>query len=428
MKSILGPLSKSLLSQIIGSGTNFALMLYLVRAAEQAEFGYFGVAYAVVVLFSGFFVALIGLQYVVNINEFNAASNAGLLAGFLTVAAAVSIGFVGLAVLASVVVTAFSTNLNLTEFIGIILAASVALGLNQSLVKFAFSLRRENLVLLNYVAIALVLCALLALNYWLDLRIDATTALLYLALSQGAAGMIVVLLLRPNWHDVDTTLIRHIFRTIWSGGKWAMMSSIVYNVRSQAHNFIVAPLLGPAALAQVNAARLLVQPAMLAVPPFLNVFMPRLVQINANSPMRLSAAFMRVLAGITAISLAYILVLLLSLDHILVPVLGEEYSAVHLLVYLWCGVFLISSLRAVVTMLNQVFKLFSKLMWANALVALMLIPMTLFLVTSLNESGAVFALLTAEAVLIVVLAIYAVREFQKQRYANSPQAKSEAGV
>jgi O-antigen/teichoic acid export membrane protein len=407
LKSIAAPLSKSLLSQVIGSATNFALIIYLVRTTEQVQFGYFGVAYAVVVLFSGIFVGLIGLQYVVTVGEFNVSSPEKLLAGFLVVGAGVSVAFACLALLATVASTVSPRVSTVRDFILPILFACVTLGFNQSVVKFAFSIKRENLVLMNYLILATVLLSLLALNHALDLGIDASTALVYLAVSQGIGCLAITLKLRPRWADVDVVLLSSIAEKIWVGGKWAILSSVVYNVRSQAHNFLVSPLLGPVALAQVNAARLLVQPAMLAIPPFLNVFMPRLVNLKNSHPSRLYLSFVFVASGVAAISFLYTLILLLSLDYILIPVLGEEYANIHVLVFVWCAIFFLSSLRAVLTMINQVFKFFSKIMWANFLVGAILLQLAFVFINILGKNGAVMSLALAEMILLFLLVLFA---------------------
>ena len=62
-------LSISVINQVVSSGTNFALGIYLVRALTPTEFGLYGIGFAIALLYSGVGNALLLTQMVVHVPD-----------------------------------------------------------------------------------------------------------------------------------------------------------------------------------------------------------------------------------------------------------------------------------------------------------------------------------------------------------------------
>lgn len=404
-KAIGKALSVSLLNQLISSGTNFAVVLYLVRVMEKSAFGIYSLGFALMLLLSGLILSSIAVQYVVNLPDQPQQERAGYAVHHANAVVVLGICLLMIAALVMALPADQFTGLASVQAIAMAVAAAAALySVRDFLVRVAYSARREDYVLYSSVTIAVaVVLGYLALRQGGTPGITAADGLLVLGFGYAAGAVVLALLLKlplasGSWRGVVMA-----FRESWRGGKWNVVTNVVYNIRSQAHNFIVAPLLGMAALAEVNAARVLVTPAVMAIPPLSQIIMPRLAEKRAQGASirgRHTVLTIAVLAGFAAV---YTLVLVPLLPWVLPLTLGGAYQHTGTLVVIWCLVAIVSAARNALTIVFQVAKRFRGLMLANSVAAAFAVAMAAFLSWRVGAAGAVMALGMAELVLCLLL-------------------------
>ncbi len=406
-KSLGKALSTSLVNQAVTSGTNFAIAVFLVRVMDKAEFGIYSLGYALLLILSGLIAASISVQYVVNLPEQVESERAVYAVNHASLVALV--GFLSLVFTVVLIAVSGGVSGQVTELQAVSMAVVFTFtqySFREFLVRVAYSARRESLVLLSSIIIAIVIVAGFALTgLLLGKDTTAAVALTVLGVSYSASAIGLVLLLQLPLCESSWQGLKAALADCWVGGRWNGMTSLVYSLRTQVHNLVVAPVLGFAALAEVNAARILVTPALMAIPPLSQVMMPRLAdklrRTDESEGIRQATHATLLLVSVASF---YTLVLLVALPWLLPHVLGDVYGHTRVLVAAWCFVAIIMAARNGLTMIFQVVKRFRGLMLVNTLAAVVGLSLSIILAWSIGSVGAILALLAAELFLCTLLA------------------------
>ena len=141
--------------------------------------------------------------------------------------------------------------------------------------------------------------------------------------------------------------LRGDLKEVWHGGKWASITNLVYFIRTQAHTIVVATLLGPVGVANLNAARLLVTPAVMLTPALSQVAMPRLASVRAQGDAQVVKYGFVVTLVLLAVALIYCSILLGGYEFIVIRLLGDKYQDVFSIVLLWCVYTCLLALRKI---------------------------------------------------------------------------------
>ena len=396
--------SISLANQVVSSGTNFAVVLFLVRVLEKGEFGLYSLGFAVMLLLAGLSSSAIAVQYVVNLPDQPLELRADYALHHANATALLSSALLLFGLLLAVLpISLIEQHLRPHLIIACFLAAALY-GCRDFLVRVAYSEKKEKFVLYSSLTVMLVtIPGLLAMQKWWPDMLSAGSALYVLAMAQIAGWVLLQALLKLPIKRSTRSGMWMAFQHAWKGGRWNVMTNIVYNLRTQAHNFIVAPMLGLAAVAEINAARVLVTPAVMAIPPLSQIILPRLSVQRQQGIQRLRRYTIMVIAGMAAIALGYSLLLLPWIDELIVLALGEAYQDAKLLVLGWCGVTLCLAMRNGVTLGLQSLREFKGLMWANSAGAVTAITLAYIFCVTFAQLGAVLALGLAELFLFVFL-------------------------
>lgn len=404
--SILRALCVSVTSQIVSSATNFFLSMYLVRTIPREEFGVYTMGFAALLLIAGLVSAAIGVQFVVNLPRQTTNQRDAYAVHHV-----VAIGVLGLLVAvcgAALTFIPWSLQIGGAPISDIAFPAALgaaAYALRDILVRVAFSERREFAVLFSSLGTTLGTVLVLGSLWWLAIAPSAFNGLLAYGVGQLLGAVMAAVLLRLPWHRLEIGGLREAYRDSWHGGRWHLLTGVAYSMRTQAHNLVVAPMLGVAAIADMNAARILVTPAVMAIPPITQVFQPRL----AESCARGLAALLQMTAfvGVTLLSIAllYASMLLLLLPWLLPLVLGNGYQHVGGLVVAWCVVVVLLALRNAVAIALQAVRAFRPLLFANTAASMFALMATLMMGRLFGAEGAVAGLASAEALLSVTLII-----------------------
>lgn len=403
-KAIGKVLSISVLNQVVSSGTNFALGIYLVRMLPPAEFGLYGIGFAISLLYAGFGNALFLTQMVVHTPD-KAPEDRLPYAGrmFLLVAlfCAATVLLIALMLLVGGIV--WETVARQSQFASAVMAASVAYLLKDFFVRQAYNMRRETWALTIHGAIACTMAVLLWLQYQFITSFNVEMALWIYTTAQVSGALLGYRLARlpvaiHKRHELLGDL-----REALHGGKWVSITNLVYFARTQAHTIVVASLLGPVGVAKLNAARLLVTPAVMLTPALSQVAMPRLAVAREQGERKLMKLGRLITSALLAVALLYCAALLGGYDLIVDKVLGANYQDLFVITALWCLWTCLTAVRNGAELVWQVLKRFKKLSGVNTFGALLSLVATYVLTSIYGLHGALIGLVLGEVVMIIFL-------------------------
>lgn len=415
----VGGLALSGANQAVSSLTNFAVLLYLIRVMHKDEFGLYGLGFAGILFLAGLMAAAISVQLAINLPD-----KQRELRGVYAVNHAAALGIVGVVLICAAPISVAILDMLIPSFEGWSLLTPVAVGtalfaVRDLLTRVAFSVRREGVILASSLNAALtIVLAFLALK--LDGRDPTATLALYCyAAGQAASVTHLTIALGLPWRQVGCGKLFEAYRDSWKGGAWSVLTSAVYNFRNQAHSFLVVPLMGATILADINAARVLLTPAVMIIPPTTQFIMPRLGSARREGfPILLRTAFVWVTL-LTSVSILYCAALFVVLEPAISIALGEKYNHVGGLVNAW-SVFVVGlALRNGLTVVLLVLKEFRMIFWANVFAAVFLAALVL---AASRQSSAVWIILAMAASELLLCAILGVVLFRASRNRISDEA------
>lgn len=396
-------LSVSVLNQMVSSGTNFVLGVYLVRMLPPADFGLYGIGFAVSLFYGGIGNALFLIQMVVHAPSKvpgDRTAYAGRILVLVLCFCGITVLVCGLALGLSGIMLGFSTSLTLLG--GAVLAASIAYLLKDFFVRHSYNVGRERWALAIHSVIALAAVSLLLIQHRSMNQFNAAIALWIYAGAQACGASLGYALsglsVRHRLADLRDDL-----RDAFLGGKWASITNIVYFMRTQAHTMVVASLLGTVGVAKLNAARLLVAPAVMITPALSQVAMPRLAAVRERDNLQLIRSGRVVTFVLLSLAMLYCGLLLTGYRLVVDTIWGDKYQQLFTITALWCLYTCLLAFRNGLEMVGQVLKEFKRLSQANTWSAIASVVMTYWLTVSYGLPGALAGLAIGEMVLIAML-------------------------
>lgn len=402
--SVAKALSVSVLNQVIGSGTSFVLGLYLVRILVPAEFGLYGIGFAIVLLYSGVGNALFLTQMVVHVPEKAPEERLLYAARMLT---ALLIFCVLSAVLASLIlVVGNQIWLPLRAYddaIIAIVAASLAYLIKDFFVRHSYTARKEIWALGINSGIAIALFLLLFVQHQNQGGIIAVEVLWYFAISNLVGVFIGFLLVRLPLLSISIKEIINDWKEAWHGGVWALGGGVVIWSQSQAYVYVTAVIAGPAAVGMANAAKLLITPAVFLLTATNQVLMPRLATLRVTNVNKMLKISDYVAIGFVLFALIYTLFFWVRRDALLALIVGDKYQNITQLVLAWCFVLIFQFSRTGTSVVLQVMKKFRRIMLDNLWSAIAAILCAVILLPLLGVLGAVIGTAIGELILSALL-------------------------
>ncbi|MBV6389872.1 MAG: hypothetical protein JNIBNLAF_01523 [Nitrosomonas europaea] len=391
-------------SQMVNSLTNFVVVLYLVRVMDKSEFGFYSLGFALMLTLAGLISSSIIMQFVVNLPDIPKIQRADYAMHHS--AAVFLLGMI--LIILGLFVNSIQTELiigemDLRQIILPLAIATFFYSQRDVFVRIAYSEKLEFTVLLITLFIPIGMVIFFIIQWYTEQPLTAFCAMYGIAAGQAAGCMAGLHFLKLPYKKFRVAGVYEAFKDSWQGGRWNILSNIVYSLRSQAHNLIAAPLLGAAALAEMNATRVLVTPAVMAIPPLTQILMPRLGEKRKQGVEVIKRYAFLSIGMLTAFSLLYTLLLLVLLPWVLPLALGEAYQHTGNLVMAWCLVTVFLALRNGLAMVLQVVRVFRELLTANMIAAAVAILLVIVLSMMLDNLGAIIAIAIAEVVLCFCL-------------------------
>ena len=397
-------LSTSVLNQIVSSGTNFMFGVYLVRTLTPEEFGLYGIGFAISLFYSGTGNALFLMQMLVHFPDKAPGESLSYASRmFFLTASFCSATLLLFALLLLTGSLFWETIAHQAQFACAVMVASCAYLLKEFFVRHAYNVRRETWALAIHGAIACTMAILLFLQYWLITHFTVEMALWIYAASQASGALVGYVFAKLPIASQKRNALLGDLREALHGGKWASITNLVYFARIHTHTIVVAALLGPVGVAKLNAARLLVTPAVMLTPALSQVAMPRLASEREKGVRRLTKLGLLITSTLLAVALLYSAILLGGYDFIADKILGDKYQDLFLIIVLWCFYTCLLALRNGAEMVGQVLKKFRNLSSANTYSAIVSLIATYWLTVGYGLPGALIGLASGEITLIVLL-------------------------
>jgi O-antigen/teichoic acid export membrane protein len=397
------PLSVSVINQVLVSGTNFALTLFLLRMLPPIEFGIYMIIFAGSVVFTGAGSALLSTQMVVIRGRLPVRRKRPFSATVLVISVAycaLALALGGLLYLAVQLAGLVEPWHQLALACALFAIASY---LREFGVVFLYSERRELAVMLVNLALALLLLVLFAVSHRSghDLTIDVVMWILTAA--TGASVIVALLLARLPFREIRRQRLWPTMRRLWQGGRFSLLSHMIISLRTQAHTLIATVMLGPVGVAHINAARIFVAPALMVMDALGNVLLPRLAdEAGQRGPRdhlleRLVTPFLLGLAG------AYLAVIAVFFAPLADLLIDSRYDDLNLLVAVWAVYLLVVAAQDGKDMILMAQRKFSVQAMANFTGALVAIPAALLLALVFAEAGLLVGLVISEIVVLVMI-------------------------
>jgi O-antigen/teichoic acid export membrane protein len=308
----------------------------------------------------------------------------------------------------------------LTGLFSGLLAAVIAIGV---LAGWA-SLRREYLrsVLLMYsrahsllgadsvYAVSLLVGVVLALLFGKPVVIGATLALVIASLAGAAAGH-RALAITHGWKEEGVV-------TIWPGirrlGFWSLLGASTYWFLGQSFNYVLASRIDLKAVADINAARLLLMPAIVLTAGVASLLTPSAATWYAEIGLqRLVRRLLMFLLAVGFLEVTYFACVWTSRDWLFVDVLHKNIQDRDHLLILWAGLAIIALFRDVLQCALIAMGRLKSLAWQVGISTAVALPLMWFGVAWWGVAAALIGQIVGEMINLAGI-IYVLRKSMRR--------------
>jgi O-antigen/teichoic acid export membrane protein len=393
----------SLLNQVISSGSNFAVGVYLARTLPLHDYGIYGICYGICMLYVGVGNAIILTQMLVTMAEVDAPQQTAYASQMLQ--SVLILGVLSLLLVGVTLLAAFLFDPGLADYFPTIAAValmSILFLCKEFFIRYAYIMRVERLaVWVSGLAVA-VLGVGLAIERAAGVPLTVVHVLLL-----SAAGMAIGALIgyrnSPLRIPPDVRGSVTAFIASWQHGRWALGGVAVSWVQSQTYTYVLAALLGPTGVGQANAARIFVSPFSFLIPAVNQIAMPRLADLRQAQPHLVMRVGLQLTAGLLVLAILYSFVLLQSLPMVADLILGRQDPAVQSLVWIWCVVVCNQMILNGGSTMLQVLRRFRALALLSAASAIAAVLSALVLVRLVGPPGAIWGVAVGEVLLSLMV-------------------------
>ena len=382
-----------MLNQLISSATNFVVGFYLLRMLPPAEFGLFGVGFAIILFFGGIGNALLLIHMVVQIPHKSPSIRKVYVARMLMALLAFCIFSVlvvgGGVILASLLSTAVIEYLTLAIAIS---AASLPYLLKDFFIRYAYSEQKENWAL----KINLMIAATTASSFLL-FHIDSAEKALWIYAAGQLGGVVAgFVLAKLPVSAVELPALRLDLHETWNAGRWNVSANIINWVRTQAYVTFTAGIAGPAGVAILNAVRLLFTPVIFLLPAVGQLALPRLATLGVYDRQGVTRIGFQVIAAILAVTFGYSTLLLIFFKPVATIILGAEYKTLDHIAFAWVSFLVVHIIAVGSTLILQALRQYSAVAVSGAVGTIFMLAVLYPLYWAFNLGGIIFSMAVGE--------------------------------
>ncbi|MGZ5788224.1 MAG: lipopolysaccharide biosynthesis protein [Burkholderiaceae bacterium] len=399
LSSVKVPFILSLCNQLISSGGNFLIGVYLARTLSLEGFGLYGLGYGMCMLYVSIGNALLLTQMVVNMPD-RLGDEKRKFAGKIFCAVAL-MGVLALTLTTACFFLSLLVEPEYYQYMPSVFAvalASVLFLCNEFFISYAYQKRQETLALVVNALTIVTLFIALSLEKIMGIPLSPEHVLLFYALGAAIGSCVAYvtspLPLREGLKNLKPELVE-----AWSHGRWALGGAVITWIQAQAYTYVLAFFLGPAGVGQANAARIFISPFSFFLPAINKVAIPRLADLRQSDPQRMFRVSIMLTLWLSSLTIIYTCILLFSLDFVVKIVVGRQDARIESVVWAWCLVLIFQMIRSCGAVLLQVQKKFRVLMLVNIPTAIITVISALALIHWFGAVGSVLGMASGEFVL-----------------------------
>ena len=395
----------SSLNQMLSSGKNFVLALYLVRVLDPVDFGLYGIGMAFVLLYAGIGNALLLTQMVVRMPEERDTNRPSYCANMLALCFAFMILTLLVALIAIPLVQLWMPAVLTADFIFSIAFAGVGTLATNYFVRLAYSNFEEfNALLVHTVSFIVLLASLWIVEVYANLA-TATDVLWLYAIANFSGAIMGLIKSSLPLRNIGLAAMQSAFKQSLYGGRWAVGGVGVTWLQSQSYIYIASIFHGAAGIAILNAARILISPFTFILPAFTQLLLPRLAQMRVDDPRKLVRMGVLYGLGLVTCGSIYVGVIAVIGQWMIPMIVGAKYEAgtLYWISLAWGIVLLFQLCRTAASLVLQATLRFKDLTVANSFTALATVLASLALTASFGLIGTLAAVGGGEAILAGLL-------------------------
>lgn len=404
MRSVRKDIVISFVDQVLLSAANFAIGVFLIKNTSKEDYGVYVFAYAIILFIIGVQNALITNQMTVmaprkESAERDAFCSALMVGQYLM---AIPLGMLSVFLLWLFVDYGFIAGTDSNMSLAVVVATQGILLREFFRVFFFLKVKSRVVLLIDVIHIAIIFLGLFVARSIVPEHLNVA-AIMAFGFSSLISGVLAAywsgISLRSRLAETVVTL-----RDAWTNGKWALGGVVVTWFDNQSCVYLLTFLSGPAATADVNAARLFLMPVALLNTSVFRVLMPKWAHYRSeNQVQHISSSARKALILIVA-SIGVYLITLLSIKDVAIGfLLTKEYSKLNTLIVLWGCLFLAQAFRSNYSALLQVFERFRAITLLNMASATVVILSSIYLIGKLGADGSIVGMILGEIILSKLL-------------------------
>lgn len=388
----------SIIDQVLLSGLNFMIGIALIRYASKETYGLYSQLFGVGLLITTLLEAMIGSALTTLSARLTSIDRSTFLARAARIQWAASAIY---AVIAGLGVGILVKTLDLSEdplLLALSFGAFIFTLASREYCRTALfiDLRPDLATKMDFIFVLTTVFG--AALIFLAGHVSLTQVISLLAASNGVAAMFYSgTLIRgigpsANWQQYIDDI-----SSLWALSQWALAGSVLGWIGNNSYLYFVGGLVGIAALADLNAARLLLMPIVIVGMAWSRVARPTMGQLIASSDWpKLRHFATRSILAIEGITAAYVLALIVSFPWLSSHVLHGKYENILTLLLLWGCYFGANAARNVGTMLLTSFGAFRALFWQGLVSVLFLVMAWAWWIPQFGVIGGISAMIVVE--------------------------------
>jgi O-antigen/teichoic acid export membrane protein len=397
------PLILSLLNQVVSSGGNFLISVYLARTLSLADFGLYGISYGICQIYIGAGNAILPMQMMVNMPDKQDVDKDAYASRILL--GVLMLGTLTLIAVALGILALIFLQPDWQRFSGMITAislAAVAFLSKDFFISYAYIRRRETLALAVSMLSVGILCGGLLSGYLAGIPLSAQNVLMLYALADALAATY-------GYWSSPLGILRNRrnlmpdFVEAWVHGRWALGGAMATWAQTQTYTYVLAFFLGPVGVGQANAARILISPFNFLIPAINQIAIPRLADLRESDRRKMLRVSLMITAGLFLLAIVYSALLLGSLDFVFSTILGRHDEGILVFVPIWCAFLIIHMTLTGGIGLLQVMRRFRALTLFNIAGTAVAIVSAIALIQRYGATGAIWGMVAGEFMLTLLI-------------------------
>ena len=404
--SLIKSILTNILSQAASSGTNLLLGIYFARTLALEDFGLYGVGFSACLFIGGLGNSLILVNMTIKIPQLSpkakkqyAADTLALLLFFL---------------LAIMTISAIATQILSThiDFVGanknIIYAATIASCLylaKDFFLRYAYSQFNESLALKINCASAISTSLTILFVELLGVKTNSVHAIYILGLGFGFGVVLGSIYSKLPLGKSTISNQKNIITDSWLHARWGVTANIISWTRTQAYTFFSLSLSGAKGVAILNAARILITPAIFLISPIGQIMLPRLAALAIEDRKRAATFGLLTTVVLFMFCITYSLIVLAFIDPLATIALGGNYKNIESSTIAWILFLSISTITTCSTLTLQALKEFPIITYASFLATAVMLLAIFPFNSTFGTTGIIYSMAAGELAIAIITTV-----------------------